>query len=353
MNASIRDTTIPAECPTIPITPEELAEVERISQTNIVNPFVAAFIPVRTNNLEHFSKDLFSPMVSLALKIEDTAAKFFAVIGAVILDILLLPVRLLTTPIRLLTANKKEDHSLYKFLKAKNIADNILKADTIKIKHVCEANSQNCHTYLMNDTVSAPRMQYGMTLETSFVDQPATFNPIREIAPPEKLRDNTVDAPQSLSQAQKAELRSFPSISLDEQNLVTKEMKVIIKCSSDGHSKVSETVIKAEKELSQEVIEAAIDRCRMRALNDVKSFEQQETPAEITLTVLLVQEEGQNKTFSYYTKGSSYNRESDGASLTDSATRARGINPNGFSMFPFGTQNPTVHLDENNSFLAI
>ncbi len=63
---------------------------------------VGAFIPIRTQNLQNFSKDFFLPtFVNFCLKINNKALKIFASIFAIALDVFTAPIRLLTTPFRI------------------------------------------------------------------------------------------------------------------------------------------------------------------------------------------------------------------------------------------------------------
>jgi|GEM_PF-4607488 hypothetical protein len=59
-------------------------------------------IPLRTQNLKDFSKDFFLPtFVNFSLKINNIALKIIASIFAIALDIIMAPIRLFTTPVRI------------------------------------------------------------------------------------------------------------------------------------------------------------------------------------------------------------------------------------------------------------
>jgi hypothetical protein len=75
--------------------------------------------PLRTQNLKDFSKDLFFPtFVNSSLKINNLALKIIASIFAVALDVVTLPLRLLTTPYRIYYnyKNPEAEHPLTKLL---------------------------------------------------------------------------------------------------------------------------------------------------------------------------------------------------------------------------------------------
>lgn len=107
------------------------AEEERL----VVYPWTCLLIPTRVNSFVGVSKDLFLPTtVNLALKINNLIAKTLMVIGCALLDAITFPVRLLTgIPWKIMTP-KKEDNNLFKFLLQKNVPEEILKADYVKVK---------------------------------------------------------------------------------------------------------------------------------------------------------------------------------------------------------------------------
>lgn len=76
----------------------------------------ALFIPVRTHTPEKFATDFFLPTTyNHAIRVNSKVRKIFAILGALLLDILTLPVRLLTCLPRCLY-NSRQTNPLYKFL---------------------------------------------------------------------------------------------------------------------------------------------------------------------------------------------------------------------------------------------
>lgn len=90
-------------------------------------------IPLRTESLKHFTKDLFLPtFVNFSLKINNLALRVIASTFAVALDMITLPVRLLTTPYRIHynCQNPEAEHPLVKLInqdqRQKQIEEDVL-----------------------------------------------------------------------------------------------------------------------------------------------------------------------------------------------------------------------------------
>lgn len=98
-----------------------------------VTLFPATLFPVRTNNFANFSKDFFLPTVmNQAIKVKNVAAKVFAVIGALFLDLATLAIRLLTFIPRIILNALKEEHPLHCYLR-KNENNEALDLDSVKV----------------------------------------------------------------------------------------------------------------------------------------------------------------------------------------------------------------------------
>lgn len=107
------------------ITGQDLDQIKALLKgENTVDVLSAAFIPVRTNNLINFSKDFFLPtLVNQALKIEDTACRIFASLGALLFDLLTFPIRLFTFIPRIINNCKKPDHPSFTYLQEQGCND--------------------------------------------------------------------------------------------------------------------------------------------------------------------------------------------------------------------------------------
>jgi hypothetical protein len=130
------------------LTKDEFDEVKNLcsSRCNIyVIP--ASFIPVRTDNAKNFCKDVFLPtFFNQALKVRSAAAKCFAILFSLILDIATLPIRLLTAGPWILINRKvckKEEHPLHRYLTEQNVDREHLRAEHLRIKLTWEEDSEH------------------------------------------------------------------------------------------------------------------------------------------------------------------------------------------------------------------
>ncbi|CDR34920.1 hypothetical protein [Criblamydia sequanensis] len=93
----------------------------------------AALIPVRTNNLSNFNKDLFLPTtLNHGVKANGSFKKVIAVAGAILLDLLTLPIRLITSVPRALF-NAHNQNPLRTHLIKTKCAEALFQADTINV----------------------------------------------------------------------------------------------------------------------------------------------------------------------------------------------------------------------------
>jgi hypothetical protein len=94
-------------------------------------------VPIRTDNLNNFCKDLFLPgLFNEALKTEDVALKIFLCILMPIFDIITLPIRLITVIPRYIynAMHPKEAHPFYQYLIDKGVAIEDLSGDHIYLE---------------------------------------------------------------------------------------------------------------------------------------------------------------------------------------------------------------------------
>ncbi|NGX27828.1 MAG: hypothetical protein K940chlam6_01766 [Chlamydiae bacterium] len=113
----------------------ELKEMKEMfnSSADCVNPFKAALVPVRTN--ENFAKDFFLPtLLNHAVKVENAIAQIFVVLGALFLDIVTFPIRLITVIPRFHTNANQPENPLHKYLREKGADEQILNAEQVKVK---------------------------------------------------------------------------------------------------------------------------------------------------------------------------------------------------------------------------
>lgn len=95
----------------------------------------ATLRPVRTNTLKNFAKDFFLPTtVNQALRVKPLAKRVFAILGALVLDTLTFPVRLLTCIPTILTNTKPEDHPFYQYLQTDPATQRVLHAEHVRVK---------------------------------------------------------------------------------------------------------------------------------------------------------------------------------------------------------------------------
>lgn len=98
-----------------------------------VTLFSATLYPVRTNNFSNFAKDFFLPtVVNQTIKVKDMAAKVFAIIGALFLDLATFPIRLVTFIPRIIMNAVKEEHTLLRYLRQHG-KNEVLDSDSVNV----------------------------------------------------------------------------------------------------------------------------------------------------------------------------------------------------------------------------
>jgi hypothetical protein len=117
------------------LTNEEFQTVKTyVEGKNTVNLIRAAVIPVRTNNFKNFSKDFFLPtVVNHALKVQHEVGEVFAILGALVLDVTLFPIRLFTCIPRVISNAKQKENALCKYLKAEGVSKRLLASDHVRV----------------------------------------------------------------------------------------------------------------------------------------------------------------------------------------------------------------------------
>lgn len=335
---------------TISLSIEEMEKVEKLSAIKTINPFLATLIPVRTHNWKSFSKDLFLPtLINHAIKVNDAAGKIFAIIGAIILDLLTLPVRLVMASIRVFSSNKKENHDLYKFLKDKGVSKEILDTAKVRLNLKWEGEFRSTFTYNNDGTVSTPVKQYNKAFTTSFVDVLASFNSNQQVEHPKLIGEKKVSAPRMHTDLNLP--INVPTFNINESSVIffnIREMKIIIKVVIDGQTIVQEKILKTEKgkTLDKEAKDTALQNLRIEALNDLTS-----SNVRFSLIFLTIREEDEKIKYAYETLGYDFDKRVDGYELTDFTTSTSSLKE-AFAYFPFFPEKSVQHLDENGFFLG-
>jgi hypothetical protein len=130
------------------LTPEEFQQVKSYAVGLGVVSVPATLKPVRTNNLQNFAKDFFLPtLINHALKVEHTVGKIFAILGALILDSLTFPIRLLTCIPRVISNAHQEQNPLKKYLIDENVDPKLLESDYVRVRLEWEKTSQSPTSY--------------------------------------------------------------------------------------------------------------------------------------------------------------------------------------------------------------
>lgn len=116
--------------------------------------FPATLKPVRTNNFHNFATDLFLPtLINHAIDVQHTVGKIFAILGALILDILTFPIRLLTCIPRVISNAHQEQNPLKKYLVNEKVDPKLLESDHVRVRLEWEKTSQFPTSYWIKDGV--------------------------------------------------------------------------------------------------------------------------------------------------------------------------------------------------------
>jgi hypothetical protein len=128
----ITNNAVPKE---ILLSPGELELVKGFCQSRaVVKLFPAILYPVRTQNYKSFAEDLLAPtLTNYALKVNNIVLKIFAIIGAVLLDLITLPIRQFAIIPRFIINDTAVEHPLHLFLRKKGIED-FLYAEKVQVE---------------------------------------------------------------------------------------------------------------------------------------------------------------------------------------------------------------------------
>jgi hypothetical protein len=116
--------------------PEEVEQVRGFSEgRDFICLLCGTFKPIRTNTCKTFAEDFFFPtLVNYALKVKSVVGKIFAILTALVLDIITLPLRLLTAIPRAIANKIKGEHPLRKYLIAQNVDKKLLEGDHVTVQ---------------------------------------------------------------------------------------------------------------------------------------------------------------------------------------------------------------------------
>lgn len=116
-------------------TAEEFEKVRGYEGRDFVCLFCGTFKPVRTNTCKSFASDFFFPtLVNHAIKVKSIAGKIFAIIAAIILDIITLPIRLFTCIPRAISNKVKGPDAFRKYLVEQNVDKKLLEVDHVTVQ---------------------------------------------------------------------------------------------------------------------------------------------------------------------------------------------------------------------------
>lgn len=120
----------------------------------------ATLMPVRTNNFKNFAKDFFLPtIVNHAIKVQHSVGRIFAILGALILDSLTFPIRLLTCIPAVILNAWQAKNPLKKYLVNVGVNPKLLKDDHVRERMQWEKLSATGYT-TTPDGVRHPCYQY-------------------------------------------------------------------------------------------------------------------------------------------------------------------------------------------------
>lgn len=340
---------------TVPLSPEELGNIDRLSAAKTLCPMRAALVPVRTDR--NLPKDLFLPtVVNHAMKIDNVAARIFAVIGALVFDIITLPVRIMTAPFRAALSKKKENGELYKYLIDKGVDKKILNADEVQLKLDWTGNAKNTLTYHADGTVAEPIMQHSKTLNAPFVVVPCSYDRKLHVEDPKKVDETIVDAPENDDERAKELSNIFSCVQVDKSDGIyanAKEMKVVITANVGGKKILKEKVLKTDegKFLDIDEMGKALTNCKIKA-DDALKADKNGSNISLSLTIMTIREEDGERKYGYVNSCYECGPISSGKIFSGVHAAAENFNGEGLSMYPYGSETPTQHLDENGGFLV-
>jgi len=113
---------------------QEINEYLRASKRTVAI-FPATLTPIRTNNLNNFSKDFFLPTtVNHAIKVQNTVKRFFVLLASLFLDIATFPIRFITFIPRIISNAVSKENPLKKYLIQEKADTKILESDHVHVR---------------------------------------------------------------------------------------------------------------------------------------------------------------------------------------------------------------------------
>lgn len=138
----------------------ELNEVmKRTKSCNTWPIMTAVLVPVRTKKMSSFAQDLFLPtLVNHAIKVEHVAKRILAAFVAILLDLVTIPIRLITAIPRMIANSANPTHPLVSYLKKEKADKKVWqKAEQIQVYIEWHEEKTWKHTkYQVVDVVTMP-----------------------------------------------------------------------------------------------------------------------------------------------------------------------------------------------------
>lgn len=111
------------------------ALVASAQSRNVISLFPALLMPVRTNSLKSFASDFFLPTtLNHAIRVQGTVRQIFAILGALLLDILTLPIRLLTCIPRRIYNSCQTKHPIYVSVKEDGFNKGLFESGRVQVR---------------------------------------------------------------------------------------------------------------------------------------------------------------------------------------------------------------------------
>lgn len=111
---------------------ESVKELTKFTKTAAL--WKTVIFPIRTNTLTSLLKDLFCPLtLQVALKVQDTTKRIFAVLGAAFVDLATFPIRLATLPWRLYLRRIEEPNPFKLYLAQEGASEAITNSDYLRV----------------------------------------------------------------------------------------------------------------------------------------------------------------------------------------------------------------------------
>lgn len=107
---------------------------EEMMGRKFVGILPGAFVPVRTNNCGRFAQDFFLPtVINHAIHVKNVVVKIFAILGALVLDVLTFISRILTCIPRAIINAKQKETPFHTYLRNENVGSRLLASESVLV----------------------------------------------------------------------------------------------------------------------------------------------------------------------------------------------------------------------------